>query len=117
MAPVRTGYSQKDLFGEYGTAKLSFADLLPRFHNIMDDGHTIKLVRAMSICQDICTKYENVPWRKVQSQDMWLKLHYMVLDATEHLKNGSERWIRSAGFDELWDVSQSFLHFQSPLVR
>lgn len=91
---------------------MEWSDLLPRFHVIPDDGHTIKLVRALDVCRQICAPYEDKPWRKIKGDDVWLKLHYMVLDSTEN-PGGEGRWVRSAGFDEMWEVS---LHIHSALL-
>ncbi|KAK1538483.1 HypA protein [Colletotrichum paranaense] len=73
-------------------------DLLPRFHNFVDDGHTIKVVRALGICQDLSAKYGDKPWIKIKDGE-WLNLTYMLLDSTEH---DETRWVRSAGFEEAW---------------
>ncbi|KAF6808362.1 HypA protein [Colletotrichum sojae] len=73
-------------------------DLLSRFHNIPDDGHTIKVVRALGICQELSDKYAGRPWVKIKDED-WLKLHYSVLDGTEHVE---EKWVRTTGLDEAW---------------
>lgn len=75
-------------------------DLLSRFHTLHgDDGHTIKLVRALSICEELVQKYNDKSWRKITSPETWLKMHYMVLDGAE---DNTATWVRSAGFDEAW---------------
>ncbi|KAJ0290398.1 hypothetical protein COL940_000916 [Colletotrichum noveboracense] len=74
-------------------------DLLPRFHHQSDDGHTIKVVRALGICQELSQKYSNKPWIRIKNDDEWLKLHYSVLDGTEH---SGTKWVRSTGLDEAW---------------
>ncbi|KAM0335827.1 hypothetical protein ACHAQA_000877 [Verticillium albo-atrum] len=78
------------------------ADLLPRFHAIDDDGHTVKVARALAICRDVCAPYADKPWRKIKSDDVWLKMHYTLLDGTENGDAEGGRWVRSAGFDEMW---------------
>lgn len=75
-------------------------DLLPRFHAIPDDGHTIKLVRALLIAQDMSKKYADRPWIRIKNDDMWLKMHYMILDGNEKI---DPKWVRSAGFEEAWN--------------
>lgn len=75
-------------------------DLLPRFHAIPDDGHTIKLVRALLIAQDMSRKYSDRPWIRIKNDDMWLKMHYMILDGNEKI---DPKWVRSAGFEEAWN--------------
>lgn len=74
-------------------------ELLPRFQKIMDDGHTIKLVRAMLLAQRISEKYKGRSWVRFVDDDMWLKAHYMLLDGTE---SHDTRWVRAAGFDGAW---------------
>ncbi|OLN81370.1 Oxidoreductase AflY 3 [Colletotrichum chlorophyti] len=74
-------------------------DLLPRFHNIVDDGHTIKVVRALGICHDLSGKYGDKPWIKFKGDDDWVNLTYILLDGTEHAET---RWVRSAGLEEAW---------------
>ncbi|KAJ0308329.1 hypothetical protein COL5a_000768 [Colletotrichum fioriniae] len=63
-----------------------------------DDGHTIKVVRALGICQDLSAKYGDKPWIKIKDEE-WRNLTYMLLDSTEH---DETRWVRSAGFEEAW---------------
>ncbi|TDZ74254.1 Oxidoreductase ptaJ [Colletotrichum trifolii] len=75
-------------------------DLLPRFHDIIDDGHTIKVVRALGICQELSAKYGDKPWNKFKSDEDWVKLNYLLLDGTENVET---RWVRSAGLDEAWN--------------
>ena len=74
-------------------------DLLPRFHRIAEDGHNIKLVRALLIAQQISQKYVDRPWIRMDD-DMWLRAHYVLLDGNEHI---DPKWVRSAGFEEAWE--------------
>lgn len=73
-------------------------DLLPRFHALPDDGHTIKVVRALLIAQQESGKYAGRPWLRIKEDD-WLRIHYMLLDGVE---GQSSQWVRSAGFEEAW---------------
>ncbi|KAM0275071.1 hypothetical protein ACHAQH_007591 [Verticillium albo-atrum] len=77
-------------------------DLLPRFHAIDDDGHTVKVARAMEVCRELCAPYADKPWRKIKSDETWVKMHYTLLDGTETGEDEGGRWVRSAGFDEMW---------------
>lgn len=77
------------------------ADLLPRFFPVEDDGHTIKLARAVLVAQDVMGKYADKDWLKIKGDDAWLKLMYTVLDAT--VDPAGERWVRGTGFDEAWE--------------
>lgn len=73
-------------------------DLLPRFHVIPDDGHTIKVVRALFIAQEETERWGKKDWMRVGGED-WLRMHYLLLDGTE---GNQDRWVRAAGFDEAW---------------
>ena len=76
-------------------------ELLPRFHAIRDDGHTVKVARAMLLAQRLSQKYADRPWIRIKDDDMWLKIHYCLLEGTE--STGEEgRWVRTAGFEEAW---------------
>lgn len=80
------------------------SDLLQRFHKIPDDGHTIKVVRALGICQELSAKYGDQPWIKIKNDDEWLTLHYSVLDGTEH---SGVKWVRTTGLEEAWKVGDA----------
>ena len=73
-------------------------ELLPQFHVIPDDGHVIKMARALLIVQRVSKEYEGKDWIKMDD-DMWLKAHYMLLLGSE---GQSSKWVRAAGFDEAW---------------
>jgi hypothetical protein len=77
-------------------------DLLPLFHSISDDGHTIKLARAIHICRDLMQKHGDKPWARIKTEEQWVRLSYLVLDSAE--RPAGIRWARSAGFDEAWKV-------------
>merc|ERR1712000_44674 len=67
-------------------------ELLPRFYVTPDDGHTIKVVRALLIAQEETEKWGNKEWMKVKGSD-WLRMHYLLLDGIEGQDN---RWVRAA---------------------
>ncbi|PTB35431.1 uncharacterized protein TrAFT101_008980 [Trichoderma asperellum] len=77
------------------------ADLLPRFHEIIDDGHTIKVVRALLIAQELSRKYAGRPWIRIADDETWLKVHQILLQGTEGPQEPA-LWVRSAGFEEAW---------------
>lgn len=85
-------------------------DLLPRFHAIDDDGHTVKVARSLAVCRELCEPYADRPWKKVKSDDVWLKMHYTLLDGTEGGEEEGGRWVRAAGFDESWEVRIEQIH-------
>ncbi|KAH6611050.1 hypothetical protein Trco_001070 [Trichoderma cornu-damae] len=75
--------------------------LLPRFHGIVDDGHTIKVVRALIVAQKLSRMFAGEPWIRIADDETWLKAHLVLLEGTE----GSQEpalWVRSAGFDDAW---------------
>lgn len=74
-------------------------ELLPRFYVTPDDGHTIKVVRALLIAQEETERWGNKEWMKVKGSD-WLRMHYLLLDGIEGQDN---RWVRAAGFEEAWE--------------
>ncbi|KAF6526411.1 hypothetical protein HZS61_009455 [Fusarium oxysporum f. sp. conglutinans] len=79
-------------------------DLFPRIHKVVDDGHTVKLARALMLAQRITKPYENKEWVKIKGDDEWLRAVYLLLDANEEAdRQGGTMWVRSSGFDEAWE--------------
>ncbi|KAL7797506.1 hypothetical protein V8C37DRAFT_369699 [Trichoderma ceciliae] len=76
--------------------------LLPRFHEIVDDGHTIKVVRALFIAQELSRKFAGKPWIRIADDETWLKIHHVLLESTEGPQEPA-LWVRSAGFDDAWE--------------
>ncbi|RBR15124.1 uncharacterized protein FIESC28_07440 [Fusarium coffeatum] len=78
-------------------------DLFPRIHKIMDDGHTVKLARALMLAQRVTKPYQDREWVRIKD-DEWLKAVYVLMDANEEADSqGGTMWVRSAGFDEAWE--------------
>ncbi|PKS10852.1 hypothetical protein jhhlp_002609 [Lomentospora prolificans] len=80
-------------------------DLLPKFHHVDDDGHTIKLARAIVLCHDELQKYHDRPWVQIKGEDNWTRLMHLLVDAT--VEPEGNRWVRDAGFDSAWEVSNA----------
>lgn len=87
-------------------------ELFPRLHKIPDDGHIIKVARALLLAQQATQKYLDRPspqrpsWIRFTDDETWLRAHYALLDAVEgpDVESGKEiKWVRSAGFDAAWD--------------
>ncbi|KAM0435148.1 hypothetical protein ACHAPT_003238 [Fusarium lateritium] len=76
-------------------------DLLPRIHQIVDDGHTVKLARALILAQRTSKPFENKEWVKIKGDEEWLKTLHLLVDANENA--GDTMWVRGAGFDQAWD--------------
>ncbi|KAJ5947597.1 hypothetical protein N7466_000612 [Penicillium verhagenii] len=70
-----------------------------------DDGHLVKLVRAVAHGQNVCRPFEKKAAMPI-SGDMWLKIGNMAVDSTDGCGTNGAMWIRSTGFDEAWvDIS------------
>lgn len=74
-------------------------DLFPRFHRVLDDGHTVKLARALVLIQRASRQYKEREWIKIKGDGEWLKSVYVLLDANE---NTETMWVRAAGYDQAW---------------
>ncbi|KAF7534954.1 hypothetical protein G7054_g5790 [Neopestalotiopsis clavispora] len=75
------------------------AALLPRMHAFVDDGHAIKLFRAIAIGREVCKPYEDKDWIIIKG-DLWDQIAHMVVDSVEA---PGPTWVRNAGFDEAWE--------------
>lgn len=75
-------------------------ELLPRIHTIIDDGHTVKLSRALLLAQRVSQPYQDRPWIRIPDDDAWLRAQYLLLDGNEHWE---VKWVRAGGFEEAWD--------------
>ncbi|KAK2023934.1 hypothetical protein LX32DRAFT_627118 [Colletotrichum zoysiae] len=82
----------------------STEELLPRFHGKPDDGHVVKVARALVIAQRNSQKYRHRPWIRIKDDATWLKALYVLLDSTIMVHSGFP-WVRSAGWDEAWEDS------------
>ncbi|RAL66339.1 hypothetical protein DID88_006008 [Monilinia fructigena] len=89
-----SGYVPKLL--EAGDSEWS--GLFQRLFEFADDGHAVKLGRAVAHAQVISQDYEGEDWAKIKDF-MWLKIGNMVVDSVE---DTGETWARSVGFDEAW---------------
>lgn len=104
-----SSYVPKDIrLGKAQSLVAKPEDLLPRFHAIEDDGHTIKVARSLLLAQRLSQRHlqqQNPPsWLRIKDDETWLKAHYMLLDSVEELdeKMGEARWVRSAGLEDAW---------------
>ncbi|KAL4754496.1 hypothetical protein BDW72DRAFT_213913 [Aspergillus terricola var. indicus] len=70
-----------------------------------DDGHLVKLVRALKNGEAVCRPYEGQEREKGLkiTGDSWLRVGNMVIDSV-HGKGEEKMWVRSTGFDEAWDA-------------
>ncbi|KAL6402538.1 hypothetical protein AUP68_15018 [Ilyonectria robusta] len=75
-------------------------ELLPRIHTIVDDGHTVKLSRALLLAQRVSQPYQDRPWIRIPDDDAWVRAQYLLLDGNEHWE---VKWVRAGGFEEAWE--------------
>lgn len=64
-----------------------------------DDGHSVKLGRAVRNGEIVSEEYESEEWCMIKGY-MWEKIGNMVIDSVE---DRGVKWVRSAGFDEAWE--------------
>ncbi|KAK1766177.1 HypA protein [Phialemonium atrogriseum] len=76
------------------------ADVVSRLHLFDDDGHAIKLGRAAGICQELSTKYQGKDWTVIRGDDVWMKVHRLIVDSVEA---PGPHWVRTTGLDEAWE--------------
>jgi len=91
-----TGYIPKELEAGGGEWKGIFR----RLFDLEDDGHAVKLGRAIAHGEVVSKDHEQQDWCKIRTF-MWEKLGNMAIDSVEGLDSGS-RWVFSAGFEEAW---------------
>ncbi len=87
----------------YSPARLEAGDaewkgIFTRLFNFQDDGHAVKLGRAVRNGELQSKGYEDEDWAKVKGF-MWEKIGNMVIDSVE---DTGVHWARSVGFDEAW---------------
>jgi len=73
--------------------------IFERIGRFEDDGHAVKLVRALAHGQIVCGPYEDREEFRIKNRH-WLQLGHMAIDSVEA---GEPTWVRSAGFDEAWN--------------
>ncbi len=83
------------------TPKAEWKDIFGRLFKFEDDGHAVKLGRAVRNGQLVCGKWEGEgkKWVKVRGE-MWEKVGNMVIDSVE---DTGAHWARSVGFKEAWE--------------
>ncbi|KFY31431.1 hypothetical protein V493_01116 [Pseudogymnoascus sp. VKM F-4281 (FW-2241)] len=65
-----------------------------------DDGHAVKLLRALGTAEQVCKELEGGKVQKGQ----WLGIGRMVVDSVEAVQGSDQSpWARSVGFDKAWD--------------
>ncbi|RDA89992.1 hypothetical protein CP533_2681 [Ophiocordyceps camponoti-saundersi (nom. inval.)] len=77
------------------------SDLLPRFQNIVDDGHVIKVVRSLLLAEEASAPFEGKDWIRFRPGRDWIRAMNRLLVGSEGA-NLDQIWVRSAGFPEAW---------------
>ncbi|KAK8110497.1 uncharacterized protein PG998_006954 [Apiospora kogelbergensis] len=80
---------------------LSPHQLLPRLQSLSDDGHVIKLWRAVGVGRKLSKPYEDRDWLQVKGDKLWDQIAHLIVDSVEA---PGPRWVRNAGFEEAWKV-------------
>ncbi|KAK8067106.1 hypothetical protein PG997_013853 [Apiospora hydei] len=77
-------------------------EMLPRMHSLSDDGHVIKLWRAVGVGRKLSEPYEDRSWLQIKGSKLWDQVAHLIMDSVEA---PGPRWVRNAGFEEAWKVS------------
>jgi antirestriction protein ArdC len=77
-------------------------DLAPRFHAFSDDGHSVKLFRAVELSRQASSKYQDKDWILLKGDEIWDKIANIVIEAVEA---PGPTWVFPAGKDAAWEVS------------
>ncbi|KAK8032437.1 hypothetical protein PG990_002171 [Apiospora arundinis] len=72
---------------------------LPRLHSLSDDGHVIKLWRAVGVGRKLSEPYEDRDWPRVKGSKLWDQISHLIVDSVEA---PGPRWVRNSGFEEAW---------------
>jgi hypothetical protein len=72
--------------------------IFERVVSFEDDGHAVKLIRALAHGKRVCKKWEVNDAFKIKG-NMWDQIGHMVIDSVEA---GKPTWVRSTGFNEAW---------------
>ncbi|PQE28606.1 hypothetical protein CJF32_00005695 [Rutstroemia sp. NJR-2017a WRK4] len=73
--------------------------IFERLWNFEDDGHAVKLGRAVAHAEVVSEGFEKEEWARIKGF-MWLKIGNMVVDSVE---DTGDNWARSVGFSEAWE--------------
>lgn len=84
---------------------LNWETIIDRSKKIPDDGHVVKMIRALNQGHDLCLPLEaekdddiSLPIRN----EMWLTVANMVLDSTEDAVKVPDKWLFGPRYDQCW---------------
>ncbi|KAJ2896171.1 HypA protein [Zalerion maritima] len=89
-------------------APVSSKDAFEKLHFLKDDGHTVKLARAVEIYRHVVAEGKKVSFKSNFSEegegkgidDIWGRIMAMIVDSTS--RDGEQKWVRSAGMEGAW---------------
>lgn len=85
----------------------NWSSVFDRALKVPDDGHVVKMIRALRHGSIISRPYEEAEEASAAfpvKGDMWVKIANMVLDTTEDHPHTLDKWMRGPGFDQAWDI-------------
>ena len=80
------------------TGETGWKDIFTRLFQFPDDGHAVKLARALANAEQISKAYEAEEWAMLKGP-LWEKIGNMAVDSVE---DAGRNWLRGAGFEEAW---------------
>lgn len=85
---------------------MNWGKIIERAKKIPDDGHVVKMVRALNQGHDLCQPLEAVKNDSISlplRDDMWLKAANMVLDSTQDGVKVPDKWLFGPRYDQCWN--------------
>lgn len=87
------------------SANMGWKDLYTASNKEHDDGHVVKLIRALKNGQEVAKPFENGEFSDAfpVKGDMWLNIARMTLDTTKDW-TPDQKWVNFTGFDMGWKI-------------
>lgn len=82
-----------------------------------DDGHIIKLIRALRIGQMACRGYEQRPGIHIKGDEAWDRIEQLVIDSIGTGGDFSNKWVLNTGFEEAWKVNHILSRLNTELTN
>ena len=84
---------------------MNWDTIIDRSKNIPDDGHVVKMIRALNQGHDLSQPLEAVKDDTISlpiRNEMWLKVANMVLDSTQDGVKVPDKWLFGPRYDQCW---------------
>lgn len=84
---------------------MNWEEIIDRSKKIPDDGHVVKMIRALKQGHDISLPLEAVEDPSISlpiRNEMWLKVANMVLDSTQDAVKVPDKWLLGPRYDQCW---------------